>query len=112
MTELISISIPEYQTFLTETTSAIHIARMRVAQSTNRELISLYWWIGENIVRNQEQYGWGKSIVEQLSGDLKRAFPDAKFGFSPRNLWDMRRFYLAYRGFQQESTVCKNSLFN
>ena len=97
MTGLISLSLPEYQVFLTETTSAIRIARMRVAQSTNRELISLYWWIGEHIVKNQQQYGWGKSIVEQLAADLKKAFPDAKFGFSPRNLWDMRRFYLAYK---------------
>jgi hypothetical protein len=28
---------------------------------------------------------------------VKRAFPDVNFGFSERNLWDMRKFYLEYK---------------
>jgi hypothetical protein len=30
-----------------------------------------------------------------VSADLRRAFPQIN-GFSPRNVWDMKRFYLAY----------------
>ena len=48
------------------------------------------------IVKNQEKQGWGRSMVENLSKDLKASFPDIKFGFSERNLWNMRQFYLAY----------------
>lgn len=59
--------------------------------------VRLYWWLGEHIIDAQEKQSWGKSIIEHLANDLKRAFPEAKHGFSPRNLWDMRRFYLEYR---------------
>jgi predicted nuclease of restriction endonuclease-like (RecB) superfamily len=59
--------------------------------------MTLYWWLGQHIVSHQEAHGWGKSVVERLSKDLKGAFPDAKFGFSPQNLWYMRQFYLEYR---------------
>jgi hypothetical protein len=38
---------------------------------------------------------WGKGIVEQLSLDLQNEFPDAK-GFSARNLWNMKKWYLFY----------------
>ncbi|MCI5730535.1 MAG: DUF1016 N-terminal domain-containing protein [Eubacterium sp.] len=38
---------------------------------------------------------WGKGIVEQLSLDLQNEFPDEK-GFSARNLWNMKKWYLFY----------------
>jgi hypothetical protein len=42
-----------------------------------------------------ERGGWGAKVVEQLSGDLKIAFPDMK-GFSLRNLRYMRAFAEAW----------------
>jgi len=72
-------------------------AQIKAALSVNKELIYLYWDIGMHILEQQEKESWGKSIVEQLSKDLENEFPNVK-GFSPRNLWDMRRFYDAYRG--------------
>ena len=38
--------------------------------------------------------GYGSGLVKQLSVDLKHEFPD--MGLSPRNLWDMKRFYERY----------------
>lgn len=38
---------------------------------------------------------WGKSIVETLSQDLQNEFPGIQ-GYSSRNLWLMRTFYLEY----------------
>ncbi len=61
----------------------------------NRELILLYWDIGQAILDRQALLGWGKSVVEQLSRDLQSGLPGVQ-GFSARNLWDMRRFYEAY----------------
>jgi predicted nuclease of restriction endonuclease-like (RecB) superfamily len=40
--------------------------------------------------------GWGRSVVEQLSLDLRQTF-SGRAGFSAQNLWDMRQFYLEYR---------------
>jgi predicted nuclease of restriction endonuclease-like (RecB) superfamily len=65
----------------------------------SQEQINLYWWFGQQIYESQEKYGWGKSIVEKLAKDLSRVFPDSTYGFSPRNLWDMRRFYLEYKDY-------------
>jgi predicted nuclease of restriction endonuclease-like (RecB) superfamily len=43
----------------------------------------------------QKQQGWGAKIVDQLSRDLRSAFPEMK-GFSPRNLKYMRRLAEEY----------------
>ena len=48
------------------------------------------------IVERQEQAGWGKSVVERLSQDLRREFPGVA-GFSVHNLWYMRQFHMEYR---------------
>ncbi|MCD8201890.1 MAG: PDDEXK nuclease domain-containing protein [Clostridia bacterium] len=61
----------------------------------NAKLIELYWEMGEMICHRQEEYGWGKSVVEVLSNELKREFPDS-LGYSAPNLWRMRNFYLTY----------------
>jgi predicted nuclease of restriction endonuclease-like (RecB) superfamily len=85
-----------YKNFLEQTQKKIQNIRLQTAYSANKALIALYWWLGENIVKNQEKHGWGKSIVEQLSKDLKNMF-GGKAGFSPQNLWYMRQFYLEYK---------------
>src|SRR5436190_16607797 len=87
-----------YNTFLAQVKAQIRDARIKASQSVNRELISLYWQLGEHIVNNQEKYGWGKSVVERLSKDLIEAF-GGKYGFSTRNLWAMRQFYLEYQAY-------------
>jgi len=86
----------EYIQLLNELKERIRVAQTKAILSVNKELISLYWDIGKSIVEEQEKMGWGKSVVEQLARDLRREFPDVK-GFSARNIWDMRRFYLAYK---------------
>jgi DUF1016 N-terminal domain len=61
----------------------------------NRDLILLYWDIGKSIVERLEAAEWGESVIEQLSSDLRHAFPQTR-GFSARNLRDMRRFFISY----------------
>ncbi len=85
-----------YLSFLDEVKSHIRETRIRFARTVNKELIHLYWWIGRGIAEKQEQLGWGKSVVEQLSLDLRRTF-SGRAGFSAQNLWYMRQFYLEYR---------------
>lgn len=74
----------------------IHRKQYHVLQVLNAETINLYWEIGEEIYRQQEENGWGKSIVEVLAKELQKEFPGAK-GYSAANLWRMRNFYLNYR---------------
>jgi predicted nuclease of restriction endonuclease-like (RecB) superfamily len=47
-------------------------------------------------VERQERVRWGSAVLDRLSDDLNRAFPGVS-GFSRRNLYRMRAFFLAYR---------------
>ena len=89
------IGLEGYATWLDELKSRIQSGRVAATRSVNRELILLYWDIGRGIVEKQAQLGWGKSVVERLSRDLKVEFPGIR-GFSARNLWDMRRLVETY----------------
>ena len=85
----------DYAAWLGGLKSRIRSARLSAARAVNRELILLYWDIGRGIMEKQEDLGWGKSVVEQLSLDLRSEFPGMK-GFSANNLWLMRQFYSEY----------------
>ena len=87
----------DYPTVLAELKRRITAAQTRAALSVNRELVALYWHVGGTIVQRQARAGWGEAVVERLAHDLRRAFPDLE-GFSPRNIWRMRAFYLAWSG--------------
>jgi predicted nuclease of restriction endonuclease-like (RecB) superfamily len=88
----------DYLPFLEEIKGKIKSARIQAFRKANKELILLYGEIGERIVEKQEQLGWGKGIVEKLSNDLKKEFPN-QTGYSAQNLWYMRQFYLTYKDF-------------
>jgi len=85
-----------YGTLLTELKSRIHTAQYAALRAVNKELIALYWGIGQLIEERQTAEGWGKAIVERLSADLRTEFGENS-GFSGRNLWYMRTFYLEYK---------------
>ena len=86
----------EYGNFLSTIKQRIRDAQYKAMQAVNKQQIQLNWDIGQMIVEKQEQHGWGKSIVEQLSKDLQEEFPAQK-GWSAQNLWYMRKFFLEYR---------------
>ncbi|MDD2710841.1 MAG: PDDEXK nuclease domain-containing protein [Verrucomicrobiae bacterium] len=90
-----ALSHPDYPAFLAKLKERILHARISAARAINHELVLLYWDIGRGIVEKQQTAGWGDSVVERLAADLCAAFPDMR-GFSPRNIWDMRRFHVAY----------------
>jgi predicted nuclease of restriction endonuclease-like (RecB) superfamily len=70
-------------------------SRNKALKAVNKEMIELYWNIGNIILRNQEKEGWGTKIIGNLSKDIKNEFPDLK-GFSERNLKYMRKFAEQY----------------
>jgi predicted nuclease of restriction endonuclease-like (RecB) superfamily len=87
--------IEGYGNLLLEVKQRIRSAQYEALKAVNRELIALYWDIGHLIVTRQQGQTWGKSIVEQLAKDLQIEFPGIT-GFSARNIWRMRDFYLSY----------------
>ncbi|WP_225781236.1 YhcG family protein [Xenophilus sp. Marseille-Q4582] len=85
----------DYGAFIEKLKQRVGAARLAAARSVNRELIALYWDIGEAILRHQQTQGWGEAVVERIAADLRAAFPGIQ-GFSARNVWDMRRLVEAY----------------
>jgi len=75
----------------------IENARGNIARAVNTEMVIAYWYIGKEII-NEEQKGkaraqYGESILERLSERLTAEFGK---GFDDSNLWNMRKFYQMY----------------
>lgn len=76
----------------------IDTAKLKTAISVNMGTLSLYWNIGKSILQKQEQEGWGKQVIEQLSKDLISRYPNDR-GYSKRNLGYMKSFAMQYPDF-------------
>ena len=96
---LLGIGVSEivqgYVELLGQIKQRIRSGQYEALRAVNRELITLYWDIGQLIVTRQQGEVWGKSVVKTLAQDLKREFPGVT-GFSASNLWRMKLFYETY----------------
>jgi predicted nuclease of restriction endonuclease-like (RecB) superfamily len=84
---------------LQELKQEITTSRIRAHLAVNKELICLYWRIGQKIIGRQEQEGWGSKVIENISNDLRHEFPGMK-GLSLRNLVYMQTFARCFRDIQ------------
>jgi predicted nuclease of restriction endonuclease-like (RecB) superfamily len=84
----------------------IDAARGRAMAAVNKELIDLYWNIGEHISRKITADGWGQGTVEALAEHIRRRQPNAR-GFSASNLWRMMQFFETYLGQPKLATVLR-----
>ncbi|MEG0848189.1 MAG: PDDEXK nuclease domain-containing protein [Niameybacter sp.] len=89
----------QFKTLLGEIKSQISSSQQKALLAVNRELVILYWSIGNNILEAQAREGWGTKIIDQLAKEIKFDFPQLK-GFSTRNLKYMRQFAEAYPEFE------------
>ena len=74
-------------------------ARIRAHLSVNKEMIVLYWNIGNKILERQTEEGWGTKVIENISKDLRKEFPEMK-GLSYQNISYMRQFAFEYKNDQ------------
>ncbi len=100
-----SINQAEYSEILQQAVAEIRTARTSIALQVNSATNSVYWNLCKLLFEKQLEEGYGSGVVKQLSVDLKIEFPD--MGASPRNLWDMKRFYERY---YQSSTKLQRSV--
>ena len=76
--------------------AVIKHARLEIAKHINGNIASAYWEIGKMLQERKVESGHVDGVVRQLSVDLKERYP--KMGLSPRQLWNMKKFYLRYAG--------------
>ena len=84
----------DYNELLQRAVAVIETSRLHIAKQLNTIAMSSYWEIGKLLEERKVDSKHGDSIVKRLSIDLKSQYPD--MGLSPRNLWNMKRFYLRY----------------
>lgn len=81
-----------YNKILSNIINHIEQSKLRAFSAVNKALLNAYWNIGKELSENAS---YGKSVVEQLSRDLRLKYPKSK-GYSIANLWNMKRFYGTY----------------
>ena len=81
----------DYKLFLAQVKEKIENAQIKTALAANSQMLYLYWQLGNLILKNQANKGWGAKIVQLLAKDFNKEFPNSK-GFSVRNLQYMRKF--------------------
>lgn len=104
--------LKEYAQTLKDIRNRIKEAQVKSILSVNKELLKLYWYIGETITEKQKISNWGTKVIEQLANDLQSSFPGMS-GFSKRNVFRMRAFFLAYQKVPQAVAQLDNlPIFN
>jgi len=87
----------QYESILGDVSDIIEKARRSAARSVNAAMTAAYWLIGRRIVESeqagQERAGYGEKLIERLACDLSNRYGR---GFSVRNVWQMKAFYLAW----------------
>lgn len=75
----------------------VDVARGSAVRSVNAIMTATYWLIGQHIVEfeqsGKKRAHYGEAIVEDLAEDLSARFGR---GFSVRNIWQMRAFFLSW----------------
>ena len=72
-------------------------ARLNVVRAVNSAMVHAYWEIGRIIIKEEqkgkERAEYGVQLITKLSIKLTK---DYGSGFTERNLWYMKRFFLAF----------------
>ena len=106
------VELKGYDQFYNGIAELLKESRRLVARSVNAIMTATYWEVGRHIVENEQGGGdrsehYGERVVERLAGDLTAEFGK---GFSYRNVWRMRKFYLTYEPEKILPTLSRESL--
>ena len=85
----------EYAEWIAEVKHRYRSAQVKAAVKVNSEKLLFNWQMGRDLVQKKAEERWGAGVVEQVSLDLRREFPNED-GFSARNLRYMKQWYLYY----------------
>jgi predicted nuclease of restriction endonuclease-like (RecB) superfamily len=85
----------EYANWIAEVKHRYRSAQVKAAVRVNAEKLLFNWQLGRDLVQKKAEERWGAGVVEQISLDLKKEFPEDE-GFSTSNLWYMKKWYLFY----------------
>lgn len=85
----------DYVQWLSELKQRYRQSQAKAAVHVNHGMLEFYWSLGRDIVALKAESKWGSNILQQLSADLREAFPK-QTGFSYTNIKYMRQWYSFY----------------
>ena len=85
----------DYAEWIAELKHRYRSAQVKASVRVNAEKLLFNWELGRDLVQKKAEERWGAGVVEQVSLDLQREFPNTD-GFSTRNIWYMKQWYLFY----------------
>lgn len=71
-------------------------SRQNALRKVNKELINMYWKVGEFLSKESEQATFGDAYIDSIAREIQEAFPGIK-GFNRRGLYRMKKFYETYK---------------
>ena len=77
----------DYADWIADIKSRYRSAQVKAAVKVNAEKLLFNWQLGRDLVQKKAEERWGTGVVEQVSLDLKREFPNAQV-FSTSNLYE------------------------
>ncbi len=85
----------DYRHWMEDVKQRLKNYQIKAAVRVNSALLEFYWSLGHDMANMKAEQKWGSGVIEQMSLDLKAAFPNLK-GFSTTNLWYVKKWYLFY----------------
>ena len=98
----------EYSRWIQELKERYRRSQIKAATQVNREMLRFYWSLGRDIVARDAENVYGSGFFKFFSQDLRQEIPEGK-GFSPQNLYYMKKMYLLY---SKESINCPQVVGN
>ena len=89
------IASTEYVQWLSDLKQRYRQSQIKAVVRINQSMLEFYWTLGRDIVALKAESQWGSGFFDQLSKDLKEAFP-YETGFSQRNIRYIKKWYLFY----------------
>ena len=86
----------DYESAIKEIKAAILKSRYTAARLANRELLLLYFKVGQYVSNNSREGFWGTGAIAEISKRLTQELPGLR-GFSEGNIKKMRLFYEAWK---------------
>ncbi len=102
--------VDDYQQIHDGIIRLVDTAHTETVRSINAIMTATYWEIGRRIIEFEQggeaRAAYGTQLIERLSVDLSQRY---KRGFSTRNLWQIRTFYLCFQDIEIMQTVSAES---
>ena len=92
--------LQDYNQILLQTVAVIEDARFQLAKQLNTTVSATYYQIGKLLYSETIEGEYGDAVIKRLSHDLKERYP--RMGLSPRQLWNMRKFFQRYKDSDQK----------